>query len=102
MKDYIESLPNRDEFRDTNAPDVSISFLDRPRLDSLIAANPDLINLLEREDPYLLRQAEVYNQERAVLLNGQPDLIERIGSLARLADDLNEDWGSQSRQRTVI
>ena len=93
MKDYIESLPNRDEFRDTNAPDVSISFLDRPRLDSLIAANPDLINRLEREDPYLLRQAEVYNQERAVLLNGQPDLIERIGSLARLADDLNEDWG---------
>jgi hypothetical protein len=70
---------------------VKIDWIDRPRLDSMLAAHTDLIHLLEKDD-YLLRQVAAYSQEKAVLSGGAADLAERLDRLQATVDDLHPDW----------
>jgi hypothetical protein len=69
---------------------LKVTIMARHRLDSHLARYPDLVAYFTRDS--LLHQAEVYNQEKALLMGGLPDLTERHRRLAGVADTLDPDW----------
>lgn len=94
MSRFLTLLPERKEVKDiAHASKVKVSFRDRPKLDDLLARHPDLLNLVEREDDYLMRAARLYGQERAVLAGGASDLVARVEGLGDLAASADPHWG---------
>ena len=71
----------------TRKPKIQI--LDRPMLDHLAAAHPDIVDYFERDQ--LLHAAEAYNQERALLIDRE-DLIARVAALGQRGETLHPDW----------
>lgn len=83
---YVEGLSHR------NTPDgqgPSIVILDRPKLDALAAAHPDLVTYFKRDE--LREAAKDYNAERALLLD-RDDVVARVAALAKQSDTLHPDW----------
>ncbi len=106
MSRYLTMLPKQSAVKDIpQANNVEISFRDRPKLDELLSRYPDLLNLVEREDDYVMRAAGIYAQERAVLAGGISDLVSRMESLSELTDSLDPHWGVayfRDRGRTIV
>lgn len=95
MRSFLMELPNhRAAANIPAAAKVTVRYLDQTRLDSLLAKHPTLLNLLERNDDYLMRQVALYGQEKAVLANGIKDLAERVTQLGELADHSDPHWGA--------
>lgn len=63
----------------------------RARLDELLAAHRDLADHFARED-YGLEQAKQLARETAVLAGGSADLSERVASLGKTVDAVDENW----------
>ena len=106
MSKFLTLLPSRKEVEGiAHASQVKVGYLDRPRLDDLLARHPDLLNLVEREEDYVMRAARLYGQEREVLAGGIPDLIARVKGLGDLADSTDPHWGVsfwREGERTVV
>lgn len=106
MSKFLTLLPTRKEVKDVaHASKVKITFLDRPKLDDLLSHHPDLLNLVEREEDYVMRAAQLYGQERAVLAGGVPDLAARVEGLGDLAAGVDPHWGVSfwhDGERTVV
>lgn len=83
---YVIELPRRQKPK-LSKPAV-VPF-DRPKLDGLAAAHPDLVECFKRDE--LLEAAKVYNQERAVLVD-KDDAVARVAALSKRADTLHPDW----------
>ncbi|MCP3425169.1 hypothetical protein NBM05_03785 [Rothia sp. AR01] len=94
MSKFLTLLPQHREVKDLSAAaSVKIRYIDRPRLDVLISKHPDILNLLERNDDYTMRAAQVYGQERAILAGGLADLVSRVEGLGEIADSTDLHWG---------
>lgn len=106
MSKFLTLLPKRTEVKDiAHASKVSIGTLDRPKLDDLLSSQPDLLNLVEREEDYLMRAARLYGQERAVMAGGISDLTARVEGLGDLVDSTDPHWGVsflRDGERTVV
>lgn len=93
MSKFLTLLPSRKAVKDiVHNKNVKIRFLDRPRLDALLASHPDLLNLVEREDDYVLRAAQILNQEKSVMTEGVSDLQSRVANLGELVDGVDPYW----------
>lgn len=106
MSKFLTLLPKRKEVKDIDhAAKVTISTRDRPKLDDLLSRYPDLLNLVEREEDYVMRAARLYGQERAVLADGIADLTARVDGLGNLTDSVDPHWGVsfwRDGERTVV
>ncbi|MFD8916077.1 hypothetical protein [Streptomyces sp. NPDC059575] len=69
---------------------VRVEVWDRAKLDCLMAAHPDLEASFKRD--HLREAARDYNQERALLLGGLPDLNARVAALGKQVDGLDDHW----------
>jgi len=94
---FLEGLPTclavKKAGLEAKAATVRVHMLDRPALDDLFASHPDLLNLIERDDDYVMRSAQTYGQETAVLAGGVTDVMARASALGELAGDLDAHWG---------
>lgn len=106
MSKFLTLLPTRKEVKDIDhAAKVTIGTRDRPKLDDLLSRYPDLLNLVEREEDYVMRAARLYGQERAVLADGIADLTARVDGLGNLTDSVDPHWGVsfwRDGERTVV
>jgi hypothetical protein len=78
-------------------PGLKVKIMPRHQLDSRLALYPDLVDYFTRNA--LLHQAQVYQQEKALLVGGLGDLTERARGLARVADTLDPDWSVDTELR---
>lgn len=85
-REYVLGLPGRQKPPMAN---LQVRIYDRPQLDALAAKHPDLVTYFNRDE--LLEAAQIYNQERALLVN-QDDVVARVAALAKQSDTLHPDW----------
>ncbi|GAA0534148.1 hypothetical protein [Streptomyces mordarskii] len=69
---------------------VRVRVWDRAKLDGLMAANADLEASFTRDQ--LFQAAQVYGQERALLMDGVRDVSARVAALGRQVDGLDDHW----------
>ncbi|MGP3947073.1 hypothetical protein [Streptomyces sp. 6N106] len=69
---------------------VRVRVWDRAKLDNLMAANADLEVSFTRDQ--LFETAQVYQQERALLMDGVRDVTARVAALGRQVDGLDDHW----------
>ncbi|MCB5991730.1 hypothetical protein [Janibacter melonis] len=73
-------------------PAITITFVDRSRLDSQwVAAYPDVVRAIISRDE-TLEKAAIYNTEKSVLAGGLPDLLKRHKDLDQVSRDAHPDW----------
>jgi hypothetical protein len=83
---YVEGLGVR------NAPErtaPSIVIFDRPKLDGLASAHPDLVTYFKRDE--LREAAKDYNAEQALIID-KDNVLARVAALAKQTDTLHPDW----------
>ena len=99
MTDWILVVPAQltpgdwkfiDSLKTDRGPAVQV--WDRPTLDSMLSAYPDLQAYLERTD-LLFERAKVFQQEKAILAGGATDLADRSAALHALGAELDPNWG---------
>ncbi|WP_425984685.1 hypothetical protein [Streptomyces sp. DT171] len=69
---------------------VRVGVWDRAKLDGLLATHADLEASFTRKQ--LFEAAQVYGQERALLMDGMRDVSARVAALGRQADGLDDHW----------
>ncbi|MGW4585627.1 hypothetical protein ACWEKV_15650 [Janibacter hoylei] len=73
-------------------PGITITFVDRSRLDSTWTANyPDVVRAVVTRNE-VLEHAAILNQEKALLAGGLPDLLDRHRSLDQVSRGAHPDW----------
>lgn len=82
----------------TQPPKITV--IDRDDLDGWLADAPAIDAYVQRNATSELRQmARDFNQERAALLGGVPDLAERIRNLGSVVDAVDLDWAVDFARR---
>ncbi len=72
---------------------VKISIVDRAKLDSWLAEDPNIDAYFQRTPINVLMQyAQVFNQETAALIDGYADIQKRIAALASVIDTVDPLW----------
>lgn len=82
---------------------TNVAAWDQARLDSHLAKHPDLVAYLQRT-PELERVANLYNQEKAALLDPGKDLVDRVRALQDLASTVDPYYSLdfQTQGSTII
>jgi hypothetical protein len=83
-----------------DAPELKVRIVGRKELDSRLGRFPDLIDYFTRDQ--LREAARIFNQEKAMLYGGLPDLADRVRDLTRVADSLDPDWKIESTARDGV
>ncbi|MFG1993778.1 hypothetical protein ACGFJ7_27760 [Actinoplanes sp. NPDC048988] len=81
-------------------PELELRIMGRQQLDSHLSRFLDLTEYFVRDS--LLHHAKAFGQEKALLLGGLSDLIERTRALAGVADTLDLDWGVDTAMRDGV
>lgn len=81
-REFVTSLASDQEVR--------VEVWDRAKLDGLLATHADLEASFTRNQLY--KAAQVYGQERALLMDGVRDVSARVTALGHQADGLDDHW----------
>jgi hypothetical protein len=69
---------------------VKVSDMGRAKLDSRLAAHPNLLAYFQRDET--LAKAQILQREADVMSRGGDDLVDRVRHLGRVMDDVDKDW----------